>query len=171
VESFYDREGKFVKALTPAQENRLMQVLLGLKSLESNGFLLIETLQDFDDPRFVPFLLAQMRQTDEMWQAQSLMLTVAHNLHDPALKVEVDKFLEEVNSDEDEDEADEVEASASSSAYKPSDEDEDEDDQQVPDVSTGELKRKARIAYFIALAEGVVAPKPNDPPPHSQPTP
>jgi hypothetical protein len=156
IENFYDRKGSFIKALTPVQKNRLMQVLLDAKTLEYTYNLLIEVMQDWDDPRFVPFLLLQMRRTDDSDEIQMLMVTVAVKLRDPALKALMEKYLNS-GSDEDADSSDddEAEASVSSSVYQPSSGD-DEDDQQVPEVSAAELKRRARVEYFIALAEGTV---------------
>lgn len=157
IESFYDREGNFIKALTPEQKNRLMQVLLNTETLKYTEYMLIEVMQDWDDPRFVPFLLSQMRRTDDSDQVQALMVTVADKLHDPALKALAEKYNNDSDSNEEADSSDEVEASATSSVYQSSSEADDQGTQQVPEVSGAELKRKTKLEYFIALAEGTVS--------------
>jgi hypothetical protein len=151
-ERFYDREGKYITSLTADQKNRLMLVLLNTQTIEDKDFPLIQVAKDWDDPRYVPFLLTQLRAITDAssYQVTILMTIVADKLDDASLKDLATEYRDNLYSNEMESN-DESEAVESGSAEQTN-----TDEQRVVPASPAELKRQAKLQYFIALAESVV---------------
>lgn len=166
----YDQgiKAEYFESLTAEQKYRLTTALVNIEHLKDADQVLVELVQKWDDARLVPYLLAQLRQTDSESQylTDNLMMIVARKIGDESLIAEVDKFR---NMEEEE-----VIAATESSAPESSEEAVVEEPAEAPAVSEAEAqataeaaekaahdalmqKRKVRLERFIALAESAAA--------------
>lgn len=168
-ESFNDPDSRMIKLLTPELKNRLTLVLLNLDSIKDNNYVLVQLTEDWDDPRIVPFLLSQMRLMDDdsFVYVEDMMRIVARKSGDESLIALAEEYRRSVYAEDENSDA-ESEAGASSSPDGTGEAGAGE--QSAPQVSAAELKRKAKMEYFIAVAENN-PPKTKTDAPASDPAP
>jgi hypothetical protein len=153
----YLTDRDYTKLLTQDQKDRLVVALINTETLSDKNYHLLELVTPLDDARLVPYLLSQLRATKDEAQyfTDSLARIVATKLNDPALIELADQLTnaEEIQAAAEVQYSEEVtgEVNASSNGRLVNAEPD-------PAVALAAQKRRARLNYFIAIAE-TTAPK------------
>ena len=101
----------YAALLTADQKERLMKTLLSTETITEANVSLVEAVQDFRDPRLLPFLISQLRraQDDPPEFTMNVMWVVAELLHDRLSKAHAESYDEIRNGDDEEEVKDESE--------------------------------------------------------------
>lgn len=146
-------------ALTPAHKQRLADALFITEVLSESDVSLVALVQNWNDARLVPFLVAQLRRIapEAPPLAESLLMIIAEAMKDEELKKLADEYVENIaysdealTDDEQTEEAEAVEAAADSEEAAP--------DEEPVDV-VAKAQRAARLARLLALIEQKLAPQ------------
>ncbi len=97
----------FAALLTPEQKDRITATLFNVDQITEDELPLVEIIATWNDPRFLPFLMAQLRlmQADPPPLAESLLQTVADALDDEDVTRLADQYLQNSTYDDEEDDA------------------------------------------------------------------
>lgn len=153
----------FAKLLTTEQKYRLTTALINNKEMTNSDYSLLDLVQRWDDPRLVPYLLAQLDlisrpgQNEEMgyYFTENLMTIVADKLGDEALKATVKRFngnfYEQAESYEGEDESSEQNEKVA----------ETNPEQEAADEAAAVQRRSTELQHFVTLALSTVPKMPS----------
>jgi|GEM_PF-1630447 len=165
-------KAEFIGLLTDEQKYRLTTALVNIERLKDADSVLVEVVKRWDDARLVPYLLSQLRHTDEEspYLTENLMMIVARKIGDEALIAQVEKFSTMENEEvvEGDGAAEAVEETGEQAVEEVTDESaEASESEQIAAQEEAEKaanavraqKRKQMLEHFITLAEST-APKP-----------
>ncbi len=148
----------FAALLTPAQKERVANVLFDAKELNDDVYPLLRLVGSWNDQRLVPYVLQHLaRMADKpRYQAEDLMSLVAHLLRDRSLI----KFAEDYSRDatyadgDDEEETqsrdDEAERGATAEERAAS---KKEAEEQRAAAIEARFQRSGKLRHFLALAD------------------
>ena len=168
-ESEWPTKANFGKLLTTEQKYRLTTALINNETMVERDFSLLDLVRRWDDPRLVPYLLAQLELISKPGQGEqtssyfteNLMTIVADKLGDDALKAMVKNFsgndYEQAETYEDEQAP--SEASEEVSETNP--------EREAAEEAAAVQRRNGELQYFVTLALSTVpktpTPEPADP--------
>ncbi len=165
-------KAEFIGLLTDEQKYRLTTALVNIERLKDADSVLVEVVKRWDDARLVPYLLSQLRHTDEEspYLTENLMMIVARKIGDEALIAQVEKFstMENEETGEGDGMAEAVEetgeqaveeATEESAEASESEQTAAQEEAEKAANAVRQQKRKRMLEHFITLAESAV-PKP-----------
>ncbi|HKQ52420.1 MAG TPA: hypothetical protein VJT74_08635, partial [Pyrinomonadaceae bacterium] len=157
-ESYYTPDPELIGLLTAEQKRRLADVLFNVKQVTEDELTLIELVKEWDDPRFVPFALAQLRGfgDEPPYIAETLMTALAERLNNNEL-ARLAATCAAKNAYFDEDVEDVEEAVAAANEEEKVEEDPVEKAFEESLTGNSAQKRKLRLQRFIAHAEVALA--------------
>lgn len=155
-----DDTAQLAAAFTPMHKQRLSDALFKTEALRESDVPLVTLVQQWNDARLVPFLLAQLRgiAAEAPYLAAPLVTIVAEAMNDDEIKALADDYAANAVYD---DEAlavdDEAEDAAALKDQAESDDEETMTNEEPVDV-IAKAQRAARLAKILALIERRRAP-------------